>query len=407
MEMKKIIFLFIIIFLNMVFPQNKFVYTEGKEIKSPNGKPLLLKGINLGNWLVPEGYMFLFKHATSPRFIDEVFKELIGPSETRKFWKEFQDNYITGKDIKFIKNCGFNSVRVPFNYKLFIVEDHPEIELNRGLELLERVIKWCTDNKLFVILDMHCAPGGQTGDNIDDSYGYPFLFESEDSQNEMASIWKRIAEKFKDEEYLAGYDLLNEPIATYFNAKKLNPLLEPVFKKVTKAIREVDNNHLIFLGGAQWDGNFDSFGKPFDDKMVYTFHLYWSDTTQNVIQKDIDLREKYNTPIWLGESGENTNEWITSFRKLLERNNIGWCFWPYKKLESDRGVISINKPKDYDAIITFANSNRTTFDKVRKNRPDIDIVKKALKDYLKNCTFDNCKVNFGYLKALGLEINKK
>ncbi len=270
-----------------------------------------------------------------------------------------------------------------------------------GLELLERVIKWSTENKLYVILDMHCAPGGQTGDNIDDSYGYPFLLESEESQNEMAAIWKRIAEKFKDEKFLIGYDLLNEPIATYFDSDKLNPLLEPLYKIVTKSIREVDNNHIVFLGGAQWDGNFDSFGKPFDDKLVYTFHLYWSDTTQKVIQKDLDLRDKYIAPIWLGESGENTNEWIASFRKLLERNNIGWCFWPYKKLESDRGILSIKKTKDYDLIINYANTKRISFDDIRKNIPDITLVKKALKDYLENCKFENCEINYSYLEALG------
>ncbi len=400
--MKKIIFIYSIILLTASFPQKKFVYTEGGDIKTPDGNSLLLKGINLGNWLVPEGYMFHFKHETSPRLIDKVFKELIGPSETIKFWQEFQNNYITEKDIKIIKDCGFNSIRVPFNYKLFVVEDHPEIELQRGMELLDRVIKWSTEQKLYVILDMHCAPGGQTGDTIDDSYGYPFLMESEESQNETAAIWKRIAERYKDDKYVLGYDLLNEPIATYFDAEKLNPFLEPLYKKITNEIRKVDKNHIIILGGAQWDGNFSVFGKPFDDNLVYSFHKYWSETTQNVIQDYIDFRDKYNVPIWLGESGENTNEWISAFRNLLEKYNIGWCFWPYKKLESDRGIVSIKKTPEFDLIIEFANSDIITFEGIRENRPDIGKVKKALKDYLQNCKFENCKINQAYLKALGL-----
>ncbi len=258
--MKKIFILIILYAITQIFPQQKYVYTDGKDIKTPDGNSILLKGINLGNWLVPEGYMFHFKFESSPRLIDKVFKRLIGPSETRKFWDEFQNTYITEDDIKFIKESGFNSIRVPFNYKLFIVEDNPEIELQRGMQLLERVINWSSGQKLYVILDMHCAPGGQTGDNIDDSYGYPFLMESEESQNETAMIWKRIAEKFKDEPYVLGYNLLNEPIATYFDAEKLNPQLEPLYKKITNAIREVDRNHIIIIGGAQWDGNFSVFG---------------------------------------------------------------------------------------------------------------------------------------------------
>ncbi len=152
---------------------------------------------------------------------------------------------------------------------------------------------------------------------------------------------------------------------------------------------------------------FFSIWKPFDDKLIYSFHKYWSETTQNVIKDYIDFRDKFKVPIWLGESGENTNEWISSFRKLLEQNNIGWCFWPYKKLDSDRGIVSINKTDEFDLIIKYANTERNTFEDVRKNRPDIISVKKSLNDYLQNCKFENCEINYGYLKALGLEAKQK
>src|SRR6476660_3989818 len=95
--------------------QSKFVTTRGKDFASPNGKPLLLKGINLGNWLLPEGYMFKFKTANSPRLIQTVINELVGEDEGRHFWKTYRENYITRQDIRFIKQSGFNSVRVPFN----------------------------------------------------------------------------------------------------------------------------------------------------------------------------------------------------------------------------------------------------------------------------------------------------
>ena len=90
---------------------------------------------------------------------------------------------------------------------------------------------------------------------------------------------------------------------------------------------------------------------------------------QEAIQEYVDFSNKYNVPIWMGESGENTDEWIASFRTLLERNGIGWCFWPYKKLDSTRGIASIKKPAEWDAIISFADHPRTTFEEVRNNRP--------------------------------------
>jgi aryl-phospho-beta-D-glucosidase BglC (GH1 family) len=400
----KIIFSFVLIFsLTALSQQKNFFTVNGKDIIDLEGRPIILKGINLGNWLVPEGYMFHFKKINSPRLIYDFFKILIGETESNRFWEKFREDYIAKEDIHFIKALGFNSVRIPFNYRLFVT-DYPYYELKGpGYDLLDRVINWCKEENLYVILDMHCAPGGQTGDNIDDSFGYPFLLEDEFSQELTAKIWKRIAEIYKDETIIIGYDLLNEPIAHYFDKEKLKPLLIPLYKKITSAIREVDTNHIIIYGGAIWDSDFSVFTEPIDSKAIYTFHKYWTPPTQEVIQEYIDFRDKFNVPIWLGESGENTNEWINEFRQTLERNNIGWCFWPYKKLESERGIVSIKKPVDYDEIIKFANEFDVSYEFIRNNRPESLNIKKTLSEYLENIKLKNCVVNYDYIKALGLK----
>jgi len=97
-----------------------YVTTRGRDIIGPDGKPLLLRGINLGNWMVPEGYMFKFDSATSPRLINGVIRELLGPEDARAFWKDFRNNYITKEDIEFIHSLGLNSVRIPFNWREFL-----------------------------------------------------------------------------------------------------------------------------------------------------------------------------------------------------------------------------------------------------------------------------------------------
>ena len=398
---KFVLFFAILIFISSTsYAQSSgFVSVNGKQIVKPDGSELFLKGINLGNWLVPEGYMFKFKKTNSPRLINQLINELIGPEKTMNFWQNYRNNYITVDDINFIKQAGFNSIRIPFHYKLFKSVSKEKTFFDG----MDELIKWCKHNNLYAILDMHCAPGGQTGDNIDDSWGYPYLFDSPLMQQETISIWKRIANHYKNETTIIGYDLLNEPIATYFDAKKLNPKLEPFFKNLVSAIRTVDKNHIVFLGGAQWDSNFKVFGKPFDSKAVYTFHKYWSDTTQSVIQQYIDFRNKYNVPIWMGESGENTNEWIDAFRKLLEKNDIGWCFWPYKKMESTRCIVTFKKPAYYDSVINFAKAPRVSFKEIRENRPTKKYSEKALNGFIENSNFKNCTVNEEYLKALGLD----
>ena len=383
--------------------QSKFVTVRGKEFISPAGKPLLLKGINLGNWLLPEGYMFKFKSANSPRLINTVINQLIGEEEAKRFWKEYRDNYITLDDIRFIKQSGFNSLRLPFNYRLFVSEGQPQTLEGPGYELIDRAVAWCKQEGLFVILDMHAAPGGQTGDNIDDSWGYPFLFDRPESQNLAMKIWRKLAARYAKDPTVIGYDLLNEPIAHYFESDHLEPKLEPLYRKMVAAIREVDPNHIVFLGGARWDTNFKVFGAPFDKRVAYTFHKYWMDVNQSAIQEYVDFSNKHNVPVWMGESGENTDAWIASFKTLLESNNIGWCFWPYKKLDATSCLVSIKRPIDWDAIVGFADHPRTTFEDVRKNRPPKEKIQKALREYLDGIRFQNCRINKGYLDALGMK----
>lgn len=397
-------FLFLLSCVNA--QRNQFVKVGGKNFIGSDGEVLLLRGINLGNWLNPEGYMFHFKDASSARLINNVFTELLGPEKTSKFWKQFRQNYITNDDIKFVKQTGLNSIRVPFNFRLFCNEEYPPEYKEDGFNYLDSVIAWSKEIGLYVILDMHAAPGGQTGDNIDDSWGYPFLYESEEMQKITVELWKKIAERYKNEVTVIGYDLLNEPIPHFFDQDYFNPKLEPLYKKIVNAIRQVDTNHIVFLGGVQWDTNFKIFGKPFDKNSAYTFHKYWMPVEQKEIQEYINFRDKYNVPIWLGESGENTDEWINSFRELLEKNNIGWCFWPYKKMDSERSMVSFERTNEWDEIIKYANSLRNDFEAVRKNRPSNEVIKKAFDDLLENIKLAKCKINNGYLKALGCEVPK-
>ena len=139
---------------------------------------------------------------------------------------------------------------------------------------------------------MHAASGRNTGDNIDDNYGYPWLMENANNQREFNDIWSRIAKRYAKEPIVLGYDLLNEPIATYFdNKEELNKNLETIYINATKAIRKYEKNHIVLLGGAQWNGNFSMFKDwKFDDKVMYTCHIYWCDTLQQNIQHFVDFR---------------------------------------------------------------------------------------------------------------------
>lgn len=378
--------------------QTGFVHAEGKFLVDGSGHKLILRGTNLGNWLEPEGYMFRFdKGPSSTREIETLVNELIGPTEAAQFWRNYRDVYISREDIDFIARQGFNTIRVPFHYKFF---DEGNEE---GFRLMDRVVEWAQADGLYVILDMHCAPGGQTGSNIDDSWGYPWLYEDPASQRKTAEIWRRIAGHYSNNKTVLGYDLLNEPIPHYPELRKYNSRLEPLYKKITAAIREVDPNHVIILGGAQWDTNFSVFGPPFDKNLMYQFHKYWMTPNKEAIQEYIDFRDKYNVPIWMGESGENTDDWIAKFRILCDENEISWTFWPYKKMDSPRSPVTFAQPEHWDEIVKYAARHAWTGDSENsiKVRPSLDDSRAAFADLLEKIKFENKIVNHGYMRALG------
>jgi len=382
-----------------------FIKTNGSYLVNSKEEQIILKGTNIGNWLVPEGYMFKMDQVNSPYKIDELLYELVGPDSLKVFWKGFLDNYITREDIKYLKSIGCNHIRLPFNYKMF-TDDLYMGERNSGFKYFDRLIEWCKEEELYVLLDMHCAPGGQTGDNIDDSYGYPFLFKSKSSQDLMTQIWVDIAKKYKDEPIVLGYDIVNEPIAHYFNdeLEDLNHELFLLYKRIINEIRAVDKQHTIFLNGSIWSSNFDVFEEMLDDNVVYEFHKYWVDVNMDAIQPYIDFRDKHQVPIYVGETGENTDDWVKGFRILLDYNQINWCYWPYKKMNNTKGIMNFYEPENYHLITKYAKSDRSSYAKMRVNRPVISEVQKALNEYLENSLYKNNFVNKGYTKALNFKV---
>ena len=387
--------------------RNQFVGISGKDLIKPDGTKLYIRGTNLGNWLNPEGYMFGFQKVNSPRFINEMFCQMVGEDATADFWEAFKQNYITKADIDFIASTGANTIRLPFHYKLFTDEDYMGRPSGHdGFRHIDDVVEWCRDNGLYLILDMHDAPGGQTGDNIDDSYGYPWLFESERAQKKLCDIWGMIAARYADEPVILGYEIFNEPIAHFFgNKDEINSRLEPVYKKAVAEIRKHDTNHIILLGGAQWNSNFEPLTDwKFDDKIMYTCHRYGGDPTPEAISHFIEFRDKTGLPMYMGELGHNTDEWQSNFVETMEKNNIGYTFWPYKKL-GDSCMLGFERPEGWDKVVNFAEGPRSSYSEIRDNRPDRETALKAMQQFIENCRFENCTPQKSYIRSITLNID--
>jgi endoglucanase len=377
-----------------------FIHTEGRRFVDARGRDFDLKGIGLGNWLVPEGYMFGFTRALAPHQIDGVIRALAGPDEADRFWTAFRDAYITRDDIDFIARAGFTAIRVPFHWKLFATGTATPALEGPGYALMDRLIGWCRETGLRVILDMHAAPGGETGVNHDDGVGYGLLFYVPRYQALTVAIWRKLAARYADEPAVLGYDLLNEPISPYLDEASLNPRLEGLYRRIATAIREVDRHHVLFVQGGQWASNFTMFGPPFDTNMAYSYHMFWADPVRASIAPMLDFSIARNVPLWLGESGELTDSWNARFVKLQEIYGISWSFWTFKNLASTSTVLSIHPVPGWDLLAQFGGSDPAGWPHVT---PEMRArARSALSAYLAAMRLPNTIDNGCYLASLGL-----
>ena len=365
---------------------NKFLHTHGHDIVDGDGNKVLLRGIGLGNWLLPEGYMWKFgPDGDRPRKIEKMVRDLIGKEKAAEFWQQFRRNYITENDIKRIAELGFNSVRPALNARLFLTEGDSAQFIEDGFILIDNLVRWCRKYGIYVIIDMHGAPGGQTGANIDDSIeDQPGLFMDIRNQDRLVDLWVKIAKRYSDEPTVIAYNLLNEPLPRRTGAAdKYGHLVEPLYKRITTAIREVDTNHMITLEGIDWSNDWSIFSQPFDDNVFYQFHYYCWNRPDNLndISKFLSHREKLNTPVWVGETGEkgNTIYWATT--QYFEANNIGWSFWPWKKMDTKNTPYSIKRPENWEKIVDYSHG---------KEKPSSEIAQSAFNELIENIKLSNC-----------------
>ena len=374
----------------MSFSQG-FLHNVDGEIVEGNGEPILLRGFGLGGWLVPEGYM-LHNQAwiagfESPTEIENHVIDLIGVDAAENFWNLYRDNYVAQADIDQIADWGFNHIRVPFHYKQFY--DSTGTETPMGYAIIDELITWCEPYNMYIILDMHCAPGGQNGGPISDSDGTARLWLEESNKELTIQIWKEIATYYSDNTLIGGYDLINEPVLP--GGVSLEEFKQ-LYVDITNAIREVDTNHLLFIEGNWYGTDFAGLTPPWDENMSYSFHKYWGQTDLSTIQSYINMRNNYGVPLWMGESGENSNHWYYEVFKLLEENNIGWNFWTHKKVDKITSPFSAYVSPQYQIVIDYLSGN--------SSQPDPNIAGMGLTSFANSLKIENCLLRRGVIAAL-------
>lgn len=327
-----------------------FVHARDARLVDGSGRELLLRGVGLGNWMLQEGYMWGFgQGAESPREIESLVTRLVGADAARRFWESFRDAFVTEADIERIAASGFDHVRLPINAR--VIQDELGEPIEAGYAMIDRLIRWCRKHRLWVLLDLHGAPGGQTGTNIDDSpRNLPELFMEPRYRQLTVRLWRDLATRYADETVVLGYDLLNEPLPNEWQHTYAEELVE-LYRDLTREIRVVDADHLIVYEGSHWATNWDIFTEVWDENSLLQFHKYWSPPDRASISQFLETRDRLGLPIYMGEGGENTLEWLYAAFRLYESHGIGWNFWPWKKVDTRTSPASIVPPERWDAVV--------------------------------------------------------
>jgi endoglucanase len=386
-----------------------FLKAQGRLIVNEKGEKVILRGIGLGGWMLQEGYMLKLGKVGPQYRIREKITELVGPEKAAAFYDRWLANDIRKVDIDSMAAWGFNSVRLPMHYALYTlpVDEEPVAGKNtwvgKGWALTDSLLSWCKADHIYLILDMHAAPGGQGNDlNIADrDPSKSSLWESADNREKMVALWRKLAEHYVNEPWIGGYDIINEPnwgfsgdTSDMHGTKETgNAPLRQLMVEITTAIRSVDKRHIIIIEGNGWGNNYRGILPAWDDNMVLSFHKYWNPNTEDAIRGFLNLREKYNIPLWLGESGENNDQWFHDAVRLAEGHDIGWSWWPLKKIGTSQPLEVIMPPAFQKLVDCWVKSGP---------RPTEQEAEEGLNALVENIRLENNIVHRDVLNALFL-----
>jgi endoglucanase len=394
--------------------QNKMNLTDknwlkvsGNQIVNQNGDTVYLRGFGLGGMLHMEN--FINGYPANEEAMREGLLKVLGEKKYNLYFETLYKNYFTEPDAEYVRSLGLNLIRIPINYRLFEDDMNPGVIKEEAFEYLDKVIELCAKNQIYTVIDMHALPGFQNQHwHSDNPTHKALLWKHKDFQDRALHLWEVIAERYKNQPWVAGYDLINEP------ADPSGEKLFPYYKRLRDAIRLIDPNHILFLEGDRYAVDFDKFTEVWDN-VVYTNHDYavpgfiyggdYPGTTNNryfdrdTLEKDFLVKSEFmishNVPVWVGEFGpvytgnpekdEMRYQILKDQLAYFDKYKVSWCIWLYK----DMGLQAIMHQKDDTPYMKLVSGFLSKKDSLGADRwgstdKDIRLVMSPIEELMKN-----------------------
>lgn len=382
-----------------------FLHAEGRILVNGEGEQVILRGVGIGNWTNPEGFMigggmnntnpFMEKSFFQParfergRSMYSTIAELCGRDYADTFESRWYRNYLRREDIQAIAQLGFNSIRLPIGSRMLLKEG-PGLVFNEDLlQHMDEILDWCEEFKIYCILDLHAAPGGQSGLGCDDGLDNMgrFFFEPETRERGIV-IWETLAERYKDRWIVGGFDLLNEPLSTPMLSDKYEALKD-FYDECVSRIRAIDKNHLITLEGIVVSSDIRIFDHDYDPECrnwCIHMHQYGFNGDAREIYPVLAASRALNVPVWYGEGNSGLQEDAVGY-EMLAYYGIGFNQWSWKSAGHNgqgMGISIYENPKDFDKVAAYFQGGL---------RPSYEEAIRIFDEVLECVRFEHCVVN--------------
>jgi hypothetical protein len=317
-----------------------------------NGATVALRGVSVGGWLNMEN--FIIGYPSTESALREALERALGAERSELLLGSLLGSFFTDADAAFLAGLGANSVRIPLNYRHFEDDAKPGEIKPEGFAHLDRAVDACRRHGLYTILDLHALPGAQNHHWHCDNRGHrPLLWEHRDFQDRTVGIWSALVSRYKDEPWVAGYNLVNEP------ADEQGHRLVALYGRLAGEIRAVDGRHVLFLDGNRYAREFEGFGEPLANAVYAVHHYpapgalagegypgvtdgkyYDAGTLAAELDEMTAYMSEHGLPTWVGELGPvytgdaatnaGRRRLLADQLRLYNERGASWSLWTYK-----------------------------------------------------------------------------
>ena len=360
--MKIIQILYLLTLSFQKFTDLDFLKTDDTQIKNNYGKGncVYLRGTNIGNLFVQESWMSS-TNAKDQKTINEVLEDRFGKDGKNTLLDHYEDAYLIGEDLNNFKELGMSVIRIPFTYMNFYEKNSEGtwILKSNAFDRLDWIINECSERGIYVILDLHGAFGSQNGQDhsgeVIDNVGDVTFYNNNNLKQLTLNLWKEVANRYKNNPAVAGYDTLNEPGEKAGTTKSYH---WDFYDEMYKAIRSVDPNHIIIFESCWGASDLPSPDKYGWTNIVYEFHHYVWDAEKNLEgQKTaadnlINSLKIFNVPIYIGEfTFFDLGDAWTYVLNLFNINGYHYTSWSFKS--NNMGAWGIYNQKGTEKVDVY------------------------------------------------------